>query len=77
MYFWIRVSGIPPCGPMSSVSCSRISSALRVTTRSTPVVPTIMWCASSFSMNSQVRESGSKEDSLSVPSWYFPSRSVK
>src|SRR6266852_971210 len=28
-------------------------------------------------MNSQVRDSGSNADSLSVPSWYLPSRSVK
>ena len=77
MYFWITSSGMPPCGPMSSVSCSRISSAVRATTRSMPVVPTNMWCASSLSMNSQVRDSGSKADSFSVPSWYLPSRSVK
>jgi hypothetical protein len=54
-----------------------MSTAVRSTTRSTPVVPTNMWCASSLSMNSQVRDSGSKALSLSVPSWYFPSRSVK
>ena len=77
MYFWITSSGMPPCGAMSSVSCSRISSAVRATTRSTPVVPTNMWCASSLSMNSQVRDSGSNADSFSVPSWYLPSRSVK
>ena len=29
MYFWITSSGMPPCGPISSVSCSRISSAVR------------------------------------------------
>ena len=39
--------------------------------------PTNMWWASSLSMNSQVRASGSNADSLSVPSWYLPSRSVK
>ena len=70
-------SGIAPNGATSSVSCSRMSTAVRSTTRSTPVVPTNMWCASSFSMNSQVRDSGSKALSLSVPSWYLPSRSVK
>jgi hypothetical protein len=70
-------SGMPPWGAMSSVSCSRMSSAVRVTTRSMPVVPTNMWWASSFNMNSQVRDSGSKADSFSVPSWYLPSRSVK
>jgi hypothetical protein len=67
-YFWITSSGMPPNRPMSSVSCSRISWAVRSTTRSTPVVPTNMWWASSFSMNSHVRLSGSKADSLSVPS---------
>ena len=70
-------SGMPPCSQMSSVPCSRISSAVRCTVRWTPVVPTNMWCASSLSMNSQVRASGSNADSFSVPSWYFPSRSVK
>ena len=70
-------SGMPPCARMSSVSCSRISWAVRSTTRSTPVVPTNMWWASSRSMNSQVRESGSKALSLRVPSWNLPSRSVK
>ena len=68
---------MPPCSQMSSVPCSFISSAVRSTVRCTPVVPTNMWCASSLSMNSQVRASGSKADSLRVPSWYFPSRSVK
>ena len=54
-----------------------MSCAVRSTTRSMPVVPTIMWWASSLSMNSHVRDSGSNADSLSVPSWYLPSRSVK
>ncbi len=36
-----------------------------------------MWWASSFSMNSQVRDSGSKALSRSEASWYLPSRSVK
>src|ERR1041385_504676 len=35
-----------------------------------------MWCASSVSMNRQVRESGSKADSARESSWYLPSRSV-
>ena len=77
MYFWMIASGIAPWAATSSVSFSTITCAVRSTTRSTPVVPTIMWCASSLSMNSQVRESGSKADSFSVPSWYLPSRSVK
>jgi hypothetical protein len=70
-------SGIAPYGTTSSVSCSTISCAVRSTTRSTPVVPTNMWCDSSLSMNSHVRDSGSNADSFSVPSWYLPSRSVK
>jgi hypothetical protein len=70
-------SGIAPRPATSSVSWERITSTVRCTTRSTPVVPTIMWCASSLSMNSQVRLSGSKALSFSVPSWYLPSRSVK
>jgi hypothetical protein len=45
--------------------------------RPTPVSPTNMWCASSVSMNRQVRESGSKPDSWRLASWYLPSRSVK
>ena len=52
-------SGIAPSAATSSVSFSTMTCAVRSTTRSTPVVPTIMWCASSFSMNSQVRLSGS------------------
>ncbi len=49
-----------PCRRTSSVRCSRISSHVRWTTRPIPVSPTNMWCASSVSMNRQVRESGSK-----------------
>ena len=70
-------SGMPPYGSTSSVSCSAMSCAVRSTMRCTPVVPTNMWCASSFSMKVQVRANGSKPLSLSVPSWYLPSRSVK
>ena len=70
-------SGIAPRAATSSVSFSTMTWAVRSTTRSTPVVPTNMWCASSLSMNSQVRLSGSNADSLRVPSWYLPSRSVK
>ena len=76
-YFWITASGMPPWSHRSSVSCSASSAAVRSTVRCTPVVPTNMWCASSLSMNSQVRASGSKPLSFSVPSWYLPSRSVK
>jgi hypothetical protein len=76
-YFWITFSGIAPCGKVSAVPCSCITAAVRSTTRCTPVVPTNMWWAFSLSMNSQVRASGSKADSFSVPSWYLPSRSVK
>ena len=76
-YFWMTDSGMPPYCQMSSVPCCFISSAVRCTVRCTPVVPTNMWCASSLSMNSQVRASGSKPLSFSVPSWYLPSRSVK
>ncbi len=39
--------------------------------------PTNMWCASSFSMNSHVRDSGSNALSRSDASWNLPSRSVK
>ena len=42
-----------------------------------PVSPTNMWCASSVSMNLQVRASGSKLDSASDFNWNLPSRSVK
>ena len=42
-----------------------------------PVAPTNMWWASSFSMKSHVRDSGSKPLSRSDASWYLPSRSVK
>ena len=76
-YFWITSSGITPCSNPAVPPFSCITSAVRSTTRCTPVVPTNMWWASSLSMNSQVRASGSKADSLRVPSWYFPSRSVK
>jgi len=76
-YFCTTSSGMPPWGKMSSVPCSFIRAALRSTTRCTPVVPTNMWWASSLSMNSQVRASGSKPLSFSVPNWYLPSRSVK
>ncbi len=76
-YLWITESGMPPCRHRSSVPWAAISSAVRCTIRCTPVVPTNMWCASSRSMNSQVRASGSKPLSFSVPSWYLPSRSVK
>ena len=68
---------MPPNGSTSATPCSFISSHVRCTTRPTPVAPTNMWCASSFSMKSQVRLSGSKADSRSEPSWYLPSRSVK
>ena len=61
----------------SSEPISRITSQVRCTTRSTPVVPMNMWCASSRSMKLQVRESGSNADSASEASWYLPSRSVK
>ena len=36
-----------------------------------------MWWASSLSMKSHVRDSGSKPDSRSDASWNLPSRSVK
>ena len=39
----------------SSVASSRITSAVRCTTRITPVSPTNIWCASSVSMKRQVR----------------------
>ena len=76
-YFWITCRGMPPQPKMSAVPRDFISSAVRLTMRCTPVVPTNIWCASSLSMNSQVRASGSNADSFRVPSWYFPSRSVK
>src|SRR6266851_1730245 len=58
-----------------SLPCA-ISSAVRCTTRSTPISPTKRWCASSVSMNRVVRASGSKPLSASAESWYLPSRSV-
>ena len=77
-YFWITSSGMHAVlEDVAAPPLSFITSAVRSTMRCTPVVPTNMWWASSFSMNSQVRASGSKADSLRVPSWYFPSRSVK
>ena len=36
-----------------------------------------MWCASSVSMNRQVRDSGSKPDCASAANCILPSRSVK
>src|SRR5205814_2287112 len=53
-----------------------IGSAQRCTTRSTPVSPTNMWCASSVSMNRVVRASGSNPLCANAESWYLPSRSV-
>ncbi len=76
-YFWMTSSGMTPSSKVAAPPFSFITSAVRSTMRCTPVVPTNMWWASSLSMNSQVRASGSKADSLRVPSWYFPSRSVK
>ena len=70
-------TSIPPYGRTSSVSCSFISCTVRWSTRATPDAPTNMWCASSFSMNSHVRDSGSKPLSRSDASWNLPSRSVK
>jgi hypothetical protein len=61
----------------SSVLSWFITSQVRWMTRPTPDSPTNMWCASSVSMNLQVRASGSKPDSASEQSWYLPSRSVK
>ena len=61
----------------SSVLCSFITSQVRWMTRAMPDSPTNMWCASSVSMNWQVRASGSKPDSASDVSWNLPSRSVK
>src|SRR5208337_5254214 len=61
----------------SSVPSSFITSSERRTTRLMPVSPTNMWCASSVSMNEQVRASGSKLDSASDFNWNLPSRSVK
>src|SRR3982074_3244681 len=39
-----------------------------------PVSPTNIWCASSVSMNRQVRATGSKPGSPRAPRWNFPSR---
>ena len=52
---------------------SQVRSRMRVT----PVMPTYMWCASSFSINFVVRARGSKADSVSADNWNLPSRSVK
>ena len=57
----------PPC----------IASQVRWMVRPTPVSPTNMWCASSVSMNRQVRDSGSKPDCARLSSCILPSRSVK
>src|SRR5262249_9937941 len=54
-----------------------IASQVRRMMRPTPVSPTNMWCASSVSMNRQVRESGSKPDCARLCSCILPSRSVK
>ena len=75
-YFCTISSGIAPSSRRSRPSCSFSSWQLRSITRPRPVWPTNMWCASSVSMNRQVRASGSNPDSASDRSWNLPSRSV-
>ena len=61
----------------SSMPAACIASQVRWMVRPTPVSPTNMWCASSVSMNRQVRDSGSKPDCARLSSCILPSRSVK